>query len=198
MEAVLEAGCFAFSAEEEAALRFLGLACRDGWGEALGVSLSDPVFEKLSFAGTVLRLREGRAELQIDVRFPPSADMEEWTGLLKEKAAGFGMEAEEISRTNGYERNLEDPVIKILLEACRETCLPDQKPYVMGGNTYARFFEKGVGFGPGIPADCSGLKLPEGHGGGHGCDEVQPISSLLTAVEVYVKALIKLDELLGG
>ncbi len=67
--------------------------------------------------------------------------------------------------------------------------------YVMGGNTYARFFANGVGFGPGIVKDYSILGLPEGHGGGHACDEVQSVSSLSLAVKIYVTALWNLEKL---
>lgn len=198
MRVVMESGLFSFSEQEEGIFQFLELACRDGYGEALGVDWKDDVFERLTFAGTVLRLQEGRAILHIDVRFPPSVDMNAWSELLKQKVERFGMEIADISWGEGYQRDLEDPWIKALMEVYREVCGSGKQPYVMGGNTYARFFEKGVGFGPGIAKDYHYLGLPEGHGGGHACDEVQAMSSLLTAIEIYVKAILKLDGILGG
>jgi len=65
----------------------------------------------------------------------------------------------------------------------------------MGGGTYARKLPNAVGFGPGLPTDMSSLGLPPGHGQIHGPDEVQSIPNLITALKIYIVALLELNEL---
>lgn len=65
----------------------------------------------------------------------------------------------------------------------------------MGGGTYARKIPNAVGFGPGLQSDWEKAGLPKGHGSCHSADEAQSLSSLKTAVRIYVKALQNLNEL---
>ena len=98
--------------------------------------------------------------------------------------------------------------MRILISSYERVYGKAGSPYVMGGNTYARFFHNGIGFGPGIPRTpehdrcwqnaLEELHLPKGHGGGHACDEVQSISGLCDAIKIYVDVLQKLDNEAGG
>lgn len=180
---------------EEKLFQFLEAACSDGYGEGLGLGYTDDIFGKMSCAGTVLRFEEGRASLQFDLRIPPSVDSKKVIEEFERKALACEMEVTDTEITQGYLRDLNSPCIQALLSAYHQASNEREQPYVMGGNTYARFFDNAVGFGPGIVKDYSVLGLPKGHGGGHACDEVQSISSLCTAVKIYVTALWNLEKM---
>lgn len=71
----------------------------------------------------------------------------------------------------------------------------DDPPYAMGGGTCFRAVPGAISFGPGMPGtnqDYSAF-LPEGHGGGHGPDEVLPVNKMLTLSRICVAALAELD-----
>lgn len=183
------------SEQEKKLFHFLRLACNDGYGEGLGIGREDPVFGKMSCAGTLLSMEDGHAALEFDLRIPPSIELQELLEELAGKAKAWGLDIVETECTSGYKQDLHSPYIQALLSAYYRVMGKGEEPYVMGGNTYARFFTAAAGFGPGIPKDYSALKLPAGHGGGHGCDEVQSVSSLCSAVKVYVLAFLRLAEL---
>lgn len=195
----------ALTEEERSFFSFLKKSCSDGYGEGLGIAAEDPVFGKMTCAGTVLRLEGGQASLEFDLRFPPKTDINKCMKQMDETGRSCGWKLETGSFTGGCRQSLSEAFVKELLAACREVYKEEGQPYVMGGNTYARFFEKAVGFGPGIPRSpkmdkeqeekLSALGLPAGHGGGHGCDEVQSIDALCSAVEIYVNALHRLNNL---
>ncbi len=183
------------SEPEKKLFEFLEAACSDGYGEGLGLRYFDETFGRMSCAGTVLRLEEGRVSLQFDMRIPPSVDVKEVIAEFKRKAFTFEMEVTDTEIAQGYMRDLHSHHIQALLSAYYMVSDRKEQPYVMGGNTYARFFENAVGFGPGIIKDYSMLQLPKGHGGGHACDEVQSVNSLCTAVKIYVTALWNLEKM---
>lgn len=210
------------SEAERAFFGFLKLACSEGYGEGIGIGREDRAFGKMTCAGTLLRLNEGKASLEFDLRFPPAVDMEKVIEELGKVALAYGLRVTESGYTGGYEQDLESPYIQTLLEAYRQEYGDLGEPYVMGGNTYGRFFERSAGFGPGRPkaagvSETAGEtkaagghgngerlvepealgepKLPAGHGGGHACDELQSVSSLCRAIKIYVSALLGLEEM---
>lgn len=183
------------SDSEKRLFDFLKAACSDGYGEGLGLQNTDEIFGRMSCAGTVLRFEEGRVSLQFDLRIPPSLSGEQLLEDFREKALAWDMEVVDMEVTQGYLRDLNDPYIQALFSAYCQMPGEKELPYVMGGNTYARFFDNAVGFGPGIVKDYSMLGLPKGHGGGHACDEVQSVGSLCCAIKIYVTALLNLEKL---
>ena len=76
----------------------------------------------------------------------------------------------------------------------QEMCIRD-RPYVMGGGTYARKLPRAFAFGPSMPGDSKEHSMfPAGHGGGHEPDECLKLSSLFEAMKIYCMGLIALDD----
>lgn len=180
------------SEPEKKLFHFLRLTCSDGYGEGLGIEREDPVFGRMSCAGTVLSMECKHVVLEFDLRVPPSVELPVLFKQFSDAAEAYGLLVEETESTPGYEQDLHSPYIQTMLSSYYRVMGEGKEPYVMGGNTYARFFENAAGFGPGTPKDYSCLKLPKGHGGGHACDEVQSVSSLCSAVKVYVLTFCRL------
>lgn len=193
--------------EERSFFGFLKKSCSDGYGQGLDIAVEDKVFGKMSCAGTLLCFDGKRASLEFDLRFPPKTDINGMIEKMERQAKPFGWRLSESNVKKGYVHDPDTQEMKILLNAYRQVYGEAGQPYVMGGNTYAGFFENAVGFGPGIPRTplfdfrhekaLEALKLPKGHGGGHACDEVQSLQGLCDAVRVYVTALLALEQKTG-
>jgi succinyl-diaminopimelate desuccinylase len=188
--------CDSLSARTRTFMAFLESACRDGYGTGLGIACEDPVFDRMTCAGTLLRLDDGGIRLSFDMRYPPSLPIGETLDAADREARRFGFHLESSHHRDGYYQDPETPQIQALIKAYETVRKDGAKPYVMGGNTYAGLFPHAVAFGPAIPSDYSALNLPPGHGGGHACDEVQLLSSFRQAIKIYILALQNLNEVM--
>ena len=65
----------------------------------------------------------------------------------------------------------------------------NEKPFTMGGGTYARHFPYAVSFGP----ESHDMVLPSFGGPMHGANESAPVDALLQSVKIYVLALLRLE-----
>ncbi|MEG7531450.1 MAG: Sapep family Mn(2+)-dependent dipeptidase [Hungatella sp.] len=182
------------NADTRRCMEFLGLVCADGYGTGFGIDDCDSVFGRLSCAGTVIRILDGKINVTFDLRYPPSADLKVLLDKVSTISAEYGFRLANTVHKDGYSRNMDSMYIQTLIETYETIMKDGKKSYVMGGNTYAGIIPNAVGFGPGIPKDYSNLGLPKGHGGGHGCDEVQSISGLEEAIKIYILALLALNE----
>lgn len=180
--------------EESRCMEFLQVVCLDGYGKAMGISAYDPVFENLTCAGTILKMKDRRISLTLDIRYQPSVEAADILKQIQKSVEPYGFTVTNWESRDGYCGNIDSAEIKALLMAYDYVVNDGKKPYVMGGNTYAGKVPNAVCFGPGIPKDYKELGLPAGHGGGHGCDEVQSVSSLKKAMEVYVHAFYNLND----
>ncbi|REK75161.1 Sapep family Mn(2+)-dependent dipeptidase [Paenibacillus paeoniae] len=165
--------------------------CKYHDGRALGIQCEDTISGALTCIGTKLQGQEGRLELELNIRYPIQQSSEI---LLKQlEKSGFTLSHVHVSEPNYY--NPDTPEVGRLTNVYRDVTGEQAEPFVMGGGTYARKLSHAVGFGPGLPTDLSPLQLPQGHGHIHGPDEVQSIPNLLTALKIYIKALLELNEL---
>ena len=67
----------------------------------------------------------------------------------------------------------------------------DDKPFTMGGGTYARHFENAVSFGPELP----GMEMPPWVGSMHGPNEGISVQLLLDSLTIYLLTVKRLMEL---
>lgn len=182
---------------EARCMEFLETACLDGYGKAMGIHAYDPVFENLTCAGTMLKMEDRRISLTLDIRYQPSVAAASMREQMQKAVEPYGFVVAAWESRDGYCSSMESDEISALLYAYECVVNDGKKPYVMGGNTYAGRIPNAVCFGPGIPKDPKELGLPDGHGGGHGCDEIQAVSSLKKAIEVYVHAFFNLNDVYG-
>lgn len=183
------------SDKEERVLLFLKKACGGGFGRELNIDCEDEISGALTASGTVVRMEEQRVVLEMDIRYPVTLEADSILERLEREAAQYGFSIESCEDNRPSYMDKDSPFVICLSEAYEEVRKDGKKPYVMGGGTYARKIPNAVGFGPGLEFDCKEAGLPRGHGNCHGADEAQSVSSLKTAVRIYVKALQKLNEL---
>jgi succinyl-diaminopimelate desuccinylase len=165
--------------------------CKYYDGRALGIQCEDELSGALTCVGTLLDGRDGRLALELNIRYPIQQSSK--VALQQLQESGFTVTNVHDSQPNYY--NPDTPEVKCLMQVFQVVTGEQVKPFVMGGGTYARKLPHAVGYGPGLTTDLSSLDLPPGHGQIHGPDEVQSIPNLITALKIYIVALLELNEL---
>lgn len=164
----------------------------DYYGEGLGVPYEDDVSGKLTHIGGMVSVKENKICQDINIRYNIKADYDLLLENIRMTLKENGFHIDSLRNSAPTYTDPESPMVRLLSEIV-EKYYPGQKPFVMGGGTYARKLRNAVGFGPGNP---NALK-PFGteRGGGHQPDECIELKELLTAMEIYIEAIPKLDAL---
>ncbi|MDO4285105.1 MAG: M20/M25/M40 family metallo-hydrolase [Eubacteriales bacterium] len=178
---------------EKNVVTFLQCAGADGYGRGLGIECEDTCSGKLTCNAGILRMEEGRPSLELDIRYPVTAQIQGILEKIQQKAREYGFEIIRSHDDPPHYMEKEQPFVTLLMEAWRKEKGGTEEAYVMGGGTYARHIPRAVGFGTGMEKDLSGLNLPEGHGNCHCADEVESICNLKKAILIYVRALQNID-----
>ena len=155
-------------------------------GENCGLKMEDE-YGPLTLNTGVVEAKDGELKLTIDIRYPLTEDFEKVFNILKKSFSETGYEFEVIEHKAPLYVEPDSPLVKTLQSAYEEvTGDSKNKPYTLGGGTYARAFDNVVAFG---------ALLPDDDENAHQSNETFKVSTLLTATEVYVKALEKLLKL---
>lgn len=177
------------SGEAERTLAFIAESFADFYGQGLGIPFEDEQSGKTTHVGSVARTERGILRITADIRYAISSPRKEIAPRLRQKAAIFGCSLESCEDSPPYYIAGDDPVVKKLSAIACGILGIDDKPYVMGGGTYARKLPRALGYGPGI----QGQENP--FGGAHQANEAQRIENLLNAVRIYVRAALTADTL---
>ena len=179
-------------------------------GVGLGIGCSDES-GALSFnLGMVGPMEGGRIVLTCDIRYPVGQQGATIVGRLRDTIAGFpGQWVVRLDHVHDEPAYRIDPngdeavTLAGAFDAFFHTSKP---PFTMGGGTHSRLLPKSVTFGadfwymddiaaatgkPGKPAG-----MDENHGGAHAADECVNIDHLMTAAQLYMLALTRLDAVL--
>ncbi|MFF2481114.1 M20/M25/M40 family metallo-hydrolase [Paenibacillus sp. NPDC058071] len=194
LDAVLDAGLLDGDGEDERLLRFICGVCSSNDGSALGIACRDELSGPLTCVGAVGSLQDGELCLEVNIRYPITADPDEILRGAGEAASegGFALAHVHVNKANRGDKDA--PEVRLLTDTYNRVTGGQAEPFVMGGGTYARKIPNAVAFGPGMPADLAPLGLPPGHGGVHAPDEAQSVPNLLTALKIYVLSFIALNE----
>lgn len=160
-------------------------------GSGLGIACRDEVFDPLTIIGGIIELKEGKLHQYVDSRYPTAITADE----IKEKcgalAAQFNAEFEISRAEKPFYLPPETPAIQALLQTYNEVSGKNEKPFTMGGGTYARCFANAASFGP----ELLDAKKPDFAGSMHGADEAANVQELLDALKIYILALYRLQKL---
>lgn len=189
LSGILEGSC-------KKAIEELANLTADSYGQSEGVAFSDEASGPLTLVYAVAHLKNGKLTVSVDCRYSISLKGEELEKALRTDWSRRGYEAVNLSLSNPFYIPKDDPKVQALQELYQDVFQRDDAPYSMGGGTYSRVVPNAITFGPGVPGAVVDLSfLPEGHGGGHGRDEVVDMKSVYTCSKVYAVALAMLDEL---
>ncbi len=160
-------------------------------GSGLGIACTDEKFGALTCCGGVIHLVDGRFEQTLDARYPTSVTGAELDAKLTALAAEYGVRYTPERAVEPFYISPDSPEIQTLVSAYNEITGHDDKPFTIGGGTYARHFRNACAFGP----HDSRIADPDWVGIEHGPDEGIREDQLKLALEVYIVSIAHLMEL---
>ena len=159
-------------------------------GSGLGIATSDADFGPLTAIGGTANLADGRLTQTIDIRFPTSTSC----AALTEALSAHAQEADGTFECTRSEEPFitapDSPMIQALCSAFNEATGRDERPFTMGGGTYARHFTSAASFGPNQPW----VERPAWAGGEHAADEAISENMLREALKIYILTIARLME----
>ncbi|MGN0905954.1 MAG: Sapep family Mn(2+)-dependent dipeptidase [Bullifex sp.] len=165
-----------------------------GYGDGLGIKISDEPSGPLTAMGTVLRMNDRTMTLSFDARTPVSVSTEtidkKLRALAEEKGITYTLESCSVPCYTP----LDSEIVRLLCRVAEHIHGPGLEPYTMGGGTYCRKLPFALGFGPGL-RNAPNL-FSEGKGHGHQSDECILLSLLLDDIKAAILALTGLDRII--
>lgn len=178
--------------EKEAAFLRLLKTLHDATdGSGLGIACRDEVFDPLTIVGGVIELKDGCLRQYVDSRYPTAITAEEIQKKCSALAAQAGGKFEVARAEKPFYLPPETPAIQVLLQTYNEVSGRDEKPFTMGGGTYARCFANAASYGP----ERLDAVKPDFAGNMHGADEATNVQELLDALKIYILAIYRLQKL---
>lgn len=160
-------------------------------GSSFGIAATDTIFTPLTCIGGVISMHDGILRQTIDVRYPTSITAEEIEAacgkLAKQGDARFVAEKDRVP----FYIPADSPEIEACIRSYNEVTGRNDKPFTMGGGTYARHFKNAVSFGIEEPD----TKYPDFVGQMHGANEGVPKALLFQALKIYILAVNRLMDL---
>lgn len=154
--------------------------------ENLGLDFEDYEMGKITCNIGIMNINKGNTRVTLDLRYPVRMDVNEFEECYADLAKDNGIEI--LAHTN-KEPHYVDPnsdLVKLLYKAYTDnTGDTKNKPFTIGGGTYASILEKAVAFGMGMPYEeelC------------HQRNEYLSIDTLITSVKIYIDAILALGE----
>ncbi|MEG0729622.1 MAG: Sapep family Mn(2+)-dependent dipeptidase [Anaerovoracaceae bacterium] len=155
-------------------------------GSSLGGYAKDEASGEITYNYGMIKEKDDKIELEVDVRFPVTCDIYEILESIKQRISEGGFSNVNITLENVTEpvfMDKDDPFINTLVNTFQEVSGIEAEPMVIGGGTYARAMSNIVAFGPMIP----GRELTE-----HQPNEYIFEEDLHLAKNVYKKAIKKI------
>ncbi|MDL2219556.1 Sapep family Mn(2+)-dependent dipeptidase [Ruminococcaceae bacterium OttesenSCG-928-O06] len=176
---------------EEAFLQLLHHLHSSPYGDGLGIACRDDAFGALTINGGVVSLQGGRLRQSIDIRYPTATTAAALSVSLAEAAARHGATFVPGRSGQPFYIPANAAPIRLLLDTWNEVSGRADKPFTMGGGTYARHFQSAVSYGPGVEE----RELPAFAGPEHAPNEGVYLPDFWQALKVYILALVRLQKL---
>lgn len=160
-------------------------------GSGLGIDSDDGLFDPLTCVGGIISFDDGIFCQNINIRYPTNTNPEKLHSILAPQFEEIGGNVPASKGAEPFYIIPENPVIKALMDTYNEVTGKDEKPYTIGGGTYARHFPFGVGFG----VESSDTKLPDFIGSAHMAEEGFSIDEFMKALEIIIIAMNELQKL---
>ena len=154
-------------------------------GKGLGIDYTDEETGCVSVNLGILGIREGRAYLTLDIRYPNNADPEWIKKEVERKASSRNLEIQSIRHSPLMYLSKESALIKTLMNVYEPEMGAGAKPVAIGGGTYAKSFSNMAAFGPLFPGQKDCIHQP---------DEQVEVELLKKAVRMMAYAMAELAQ----
>ncbi|GIO86137.1 peptidase M20 [Paenibacillus faecis] len=189
--ALLECGLLTGKARTAAA--FIASAFADYYGHGLHVDAEDEVSGKATHTTGLVRLTEGKLVVNVNLRYPVSANAQTLIDRMREKGAAYGYSLANIEDNPPFYIPETDPIVRSLADLANQRLKTDLPTYVMGGATHARKLPHAVSFGP--SRSDIGNPFPAGRGKPHQPDEALRLQDIWDSIKIYIHAVLLLDKM---
>lgn len=179
------------SADERAFLELQHKLLSESDGNGVGVKTSDEYFGPLTLIGGTVDTQDGCIVQTIDIRYPTSITSDELIEKLGSFANELGAKFENTLLMVPFLVKPDSPMIQALLDSFNDATGMDEKPFTIGGGTYAREFTLGASFGPNMPW----IENPDWIAGEHSANEGVSEELLRTALKIYILTIDRLMKL---
>lgn len=151
-------------------------------GKSLGIDLKDES-GRLTLNVAKLSFENNKIKIGINLRIPVTTSISKIENKLKNEAEKYSVLSYSHSSMNPLYLNLDNNLVKKLLDIYNQKTNSQEKPIAIGGGTFARAFENFVSFGPTFPGDPDLC---------HQNDEYIEIDKLLLCANIYADAIYEL------
>ena len=175
------------------ALNWLDWYTSDATGAHMGIACNDGPNDPLSIRFNYIRFEDGKIVLYTNIRWPSLADKDKLYAKIEENWAASPMEVRQRRLMNGYYMDPKDPRVEKLARVAKDVLGREDIPYLTDGGTYAEVLPNAIPYGATVPDRVRLFGMVKG--GAHQADEYCDIPNLLINMQIYVRALIELDEM---
>ena len=180
-----------FSEGEKSFLEMEKLVFGSTDGSTLDIAATDDLFDPLTCIGGIIRTVDGVFEQTIDSRYPTSITGDEITRRVGALCEAHGCTLTVDLDMVPFSTDPNSDGIQALVRTYNEYTGRNDKPFTIGGGTYARHFKAGGAFGPNDP----NFPMPDWIGAEHSADEGFSEEQFKRALEIYIVSVARLAEL---
>ncbi len=153
----------------------------------MGLNYTDYEMGPITVNVGIMDISVNDVRVTLDIRFPVRYDVDKFNQVFQDTLAKNYVIVREQTFKAPHYVSPNDQLVKSLYEAyVKNTGDIINKPFTIGGGTYAGFLKKGVAYGMGFPGE---IELA------HQKDENVLIKNLLNSILIYIDAIIALGEL---
>ncbi len=172
-------------------------AISDYYGKGIGIDHEDPDFGKTTAVNGMIRTESNKLRVSFDIRYGSTLDSELLEAITDKAVTSYGFEITEKDNRKGFRIDKDNPMPSVFEDIFAEITGEKLKSVLMSGGTYARRLDNAFSIGTFyIAPDRKDkvLKMPDGHGGAHQCDEMIDIEGFFEGTRILLHYILACDE----
>ena len=189
--------CETLSSNDRKILKNAADLIEDYYGSGFGVTNDDPTFGKMTAVNGIIRTEEVRLCVSFDVRYGSSLNPKYLEKTSEATVNDLGFDIIYKDNRAGFEIPKESKMPKVFEDIFCEITGERKDSVLMSGGTYARRLKNAFSIGTfyiSPERKDSVLKMPDGHGGAHQCDEMIDIDSFFEGARILLHYVLACDE----
>ncbi len=200
LTAELLSGCENISEDDKKLLIKIKNILSSSYGKTLNVYHEDVNFGKTTTVNGMVKTINGKISLSFDCRYGDSYNAEDIENNSEIALNNMGFYVTEKENRPGFSIDKNSEIPLALENVYAEITGENLKSVLMSGGTYARRLKNAFSIGTYIirkDREVAPLKMPEGHGGPHQCDEMIDIDGFFEALRVLIHYVLTCDEIIN-
>ena len=154
--------------------------------EKLGLDYDDYEMGPITCNIGIMNISKEETRVTLDLRYPVRYDVDKFDNKLKDILNTYGLSVTAQTNKTPHYVSPEDDLVKLLYEAYVKNTGDDvNKPFTIGGGTYASILEKAVAFG---------MMMPYEEELCHQRNEYLNLDTLFKSILIYIDAMLALGE----